>query len=86
MGRRQPLGRLPLTTAGSPFRTGIEHRTKSSGTPIDAYHATAGAFRNMMGTLTPEMFPGDPIRAEFDVGRQVALSTDFPGSAEHAVL
>ncbi|GAA2836523.1 hypothetical protein GCM10020220_026760 [Nonomuraea rubra] len=26
------------------------------------------------------------LRAEFDAGREVALSTDFPGSAEHAVL
>jgi hypothetical protein len=76
----------------------------------------------MMGSLTPEMFPGDPaqaakvmyeaatsersrhwivlgsdaqrrigvkldqLRAEFDAGKQVALSTDFPGSANRAVL
>ncbi|MFI6739326.1 SDR family NAD(P)-dependent oxidoreductase [Nonomuraea sp. NPDC050451] len=118
----EPLGLNAMVIQPGSFRTGIEHRTKASGTPIDAYHATAGAFRNMMGTLTPEMFPGDParaakvmyeaatserprhwivlgsdahrridaklnqLRAEFDAGRQVALSTDFPGSAEHAVL
>jgi len=93
-----------------------------SGAPIDDYAATAGAFRAMMGNLTPEMFPGDPVkaaqviyteataaqprhwvvlgsdaqrrigakldmlRAEFDAGRDVALSTDFPGSADKAVL
>jgi hypothetical protein len=28
----------------------------------------------------------DQLRAEFDAGEQVALSTDFPGSADHAVL
>ncbi|MEV4078424.1 SDR family NAD(P)-dependent oxidoreductase [Nonomuraea fuscirosea] len=118
----EPLGLNAMIVQPGSFRTGIEHRTKASGTPIDAYHATAGAFRNMMGTLTPEMFPGDHtraakvmyaaatskqprhwivlgsdahrridaklsrLRAEFDRGKDVALSTDFPGSAEHAVL
>ncbi|MEV0831021.1 SDR family NAD(P)-dependent oxidoreductase [Nonomuraea rubra] len=118
----EPLGLNAMIIQPGSFRTGIEHRTKASGSPIDAYHATAGAFRSMMGGLTPEMFPGDPVRAaeamyeaatsgqprhwvvlgsdahrridakltllraEFDAGREVALSTDFPGSAQHAVL
>jgi starvation-inducible DNA-binding protein len=33
------------------------------GEPIEAYAATAGAFRSMMDHLVPEMFPGDPARA-----------------------
>jgi hypothetical protein len=28
----------------------------------------------------------DALRAEFDAGKDVALSTDFPGSADNAVL
>jgi hypothetical protein len=111
-----------MTIQPGSFRTGIQYRTKASGTPIDDYEATAGTFRKMMDSLTPEMFPGDPVRAakvmyeaaiaeqprhwtllgsdaqrridakltqlqaELDAGRQAALSTDFPGSAEHAVL
>ncbi|TYB50091.1 SDR family NAD(P)-dependent oxidoreductase [Nonomuraea sp. PA05] len=118
----EPLGLHAMIIQPGSFRTGIEHRTKASGVPIDDYRATAGAFRAMMGTLKPEMFPGDPVRAaeamyeaavaerprhwvvlgsdaqrridakllqlraEFDAGREVALGTDFPGSAEHAVL
>ncbi len=104
------------------FRTGIENRTKVSGEGIEDYAATVGAFRAMMSSLTPEMFPGDPeraaeaiyqavgapalahwvvlgsdaqrrigvkleqLRAEFEAGRELALSTDFPGAADNAVL
>jgi NAD(P)-dependent dehydrogenase (short-subunit alcohol dehydrogenase family) len=118
----EPLGLHAMIIQPGSFRTGIQHRTRSSGASIDAYAATAGVFRGMMGTLTPEMFPGDPVRAaeaiyeaataeqprhwvvlgsdaqrrinvkldqyraEFDAGEQVALSTDFPGSAANAVL
>src|SRR4051812_6595557 len=43
------------------FRTGIEHRTKTSGVSIDDYTGTAGGmFRAMKAEITPEMFPGDP--------------------------
>jgi len=45
------------------FRTGLADRTKFSGAPIEAYAATSGAFRKVMATMTPEMFPGDPVRA-----------------------
>jgi NAD(P)-dependent dehydrogenase (short-subunit alcohol dehydrogenase family) len=118
----EPLGLHAMVIQPGSFRTGIENRTKASGTPIDDYAATAGAFRALLGTLTPEMFPGDPeraaeviyaevtapqprhwvvmgsdaqrrigakldlLRAEFDAGKDVALSTDFPGSADNAVL
>lgn len=59
----EPLGlRAMLVELGS-FRTGIEARTALSGDPIDDYEATAGAFRSVLATLTPEMFPGDPARA-----------------------
>jgi hypothetical protein len=44
-------------------RTGIEQRTRSSGEPIEAYEATSGAFRKMMTTVSPDMFPGDPVCA-----------------------
>lgn len=118
----EPLGLHAMVIQPGSFRTGIENRTKVSGEAIENYAATAGAFRAMMGTLTPEMFPGDPrkaaeviyaeataekprhwvvlgsdaqrrigvkldqLRAEFEAGREVALSTDFPGSADDAVL
>jgi hypothetical protein len=51
-----------LVEPGS-FRTGIEQRTRFSGEPIEAYEATSGAFRKMMTTVSPDMFPGDPVRA-----------------------
>jgi NAD(P)-dependent dehydrogenase (short-subunit alcohol dehydrogenase family) len=118
----EPLGLRALIIQPGSFRTGIEHRTKASGPAIEDYAATAGAFRGMMGSLTPEMFPGDPVRAakvtydevvsgrsrhwvvlgsdahrrigakldqlrtEFDAGQDVAFGTDFPGSADKAVL
>lgn len=118
----EPLGLHAMVIQPGSFRTGIENRTKVSGEAIEDYAATAGAFRALMGRLTPEMFPGDPVRAaeaiyaevtapqprhwvvlgsdaqrrigakldqlrtEFDAGKDVALSTDFPGSAANAVL
>nr|WTC14124.1 SDR family NAD(P)-dependent oxidoreductase [Streptomyces anthocyanicus] len=118
----EPLGLHAMIIQPGSFRTGIENRTRASGPAIEDYAATAGAFRGMMGSLTPEMFPGDPdkaaeaiynaatapeprhwvvlgsdaqrrigvkldqLRAEFDAGKDVAYSTDFPGSAENAVL
>ncbi|MFE3254707.1 SDR family NAD(P)-dependent oxidoreductase [Nocardia sp. NPDC059091] len=118
----EPLGLHAMVIQPGSFRTGIEHRTKSSGQPIEDYAATAGAFRQILAGITPEMFPGDPtkaaeaiyasatsserrhwvvlgsdaqrrigvkldqLRAEFDAGKDLALSTDFPGSAENAVL
>lgn len=59
----EPLGLRAFLVEPGSFRTGIEHRTKFSGETIDAYEATSGAFRKIMNTLTPEMFPGDPARA-----------------------
>lgn len=118
----EPLGLHAIIVQPGSFRTGIEHRTTASGTPITDYSETAGAFRSVVDTLTPEMFPGDPVRAaaaireavdrdepphwlvlgsdaqrriaaklelvraEFAAGAAVAASTDYPGSAEHAVL
>ncbi|RKE23612.1 oxidoreductase [Streptomyces sp. TLI_171] len=118
----EPLGLHAMVIQPGSFRTGIEHRTKASGTAIEDYAATAGAFRAMLDGLRPEMFPGDParaarsiyqaataaqprhwvvlgsdaqrrigvkldlLRAEFEAGRALAASTDFPGAAEHAVL
>jgi len=118
----EPLGLHAMVIQPGSFRTGIEHRTKASGQPIEDYAATAGAFRAMMDRVTPEMFPGDPqkaaeaiytavtsplrrhwvvlgsdaqrrigikldvLRAEFNAGKDLALSTDFPGSTGNAVL
>jgi NAD(P)-dependent dehydrogenase (short-subunit alcohol dehydrogenase family) len=59
----EPLGLRALLVEPGSFRTGIEQRTKFSGPQIDDYEATSGAFRNLMKTITPEMFPGDPARA-----------------------
>lgn len=118
----EPLGLHAMVIQPGSFRTGIEHRTKVSGQPIEDYAATAGAFRGIVDRLTPDMFPGDPekaaeviysvatsphprhwvvlgsdaqrrigakldqLRAEFEAGKDLALSTDFPGSADNAVL
>jgi NAD(P)-dependent dehydrogenase (short-subunit alcohol dehydrogenase family) len=58
----EPLGlRAFLVEAGS-LRTGIEQRTRASGTPIADYAATAGAFRDAVAHVTPDNFPGDPVR------------------------
>ncbi|MEE4543115.1 SDR family NAD(P)-dependent oxidoreductase [Streptomyces sp. V4-01] len=118
----EPIGLHAMIIQPGSFRTGIENRTRVSGEAIGDYAATAGAFRSMMGSLTPEMFPGDPdraaeavyeaatapeprhwvvlgsdaqrrigvkldeLRTEFDAGRDIAFSTDFPGAADNAVL
>ena len=73
----EPLGLRAVVFQPGSFRTGIEQRTLLSGQPIDAYEATAGAFRRMMGSLTPEMFPGDPKRAAKAV-YEVVTSDDPP--------
>src|SRR5712672_990436 len=68
----EPIGlRAFLVELGS-FRTGIEQRTKFSGEPIEAYEATSGAFRRMMTTVSPDMFPGDPVRAAAAIYEVVA--------------
>lgn len=118
----EPLGLRAMLIQPGSFRTGIEKRTRASGAAIADYAGTAGAFRAVLGALTPDVFPGDParaaevvfdvvrsgeprhwvvlgsdaqrrigikldqLRAEFDAGEKTALSTDFPGSADNAVL
>src|SRR2546421_9931330 len=59
----EPIGLRAFLVEPGSFRTGIEQRTHFSGEPIEAYDTTSGAFRRMMPTVTPEMFPGDPVRA-----------------------
>jgi NAD(P)-dependent dehydrogenase (short-subunit alcohol dehydrogenase family) len=114
----EPLGLRAFLVEPGSFRTGIEQRTKFSGTTIDAYAATSGAFRKAMPGIKPEMFPGDPLRAaaaiyqvvgsdrprhwvilgsdaqrrigakldmlraEFEAGREMALSTDYPDAGQ----
>ena len=68
----EPLGLRALLVEPGSFRTGIEQRTKFSGDPIAAYAATSGAFRDLMATLTPDMFPGDPARAAAAIHEVVA--------------
>jgi NAD(P)-dependent dehydrogenase (short-subunit alcohol dehydrogenase family) len=117
----EPLGLRALLVEPGSFRTGIEQRTKFSGKTIDDYSATSGAFRAMVEKVTPDMFPGDPVRAaaaiyqvvaserprhwvvlgsdalrrigvkldmqraEIEAGKDMTLSTDYPG-AGRAVL
>jgi NAD(P)-dependent dehydrogenase (short-subunit alcohol dehydrogenase family) len=69
----EPLGLRAFLVEPGSFRTGIEQRTKFSGTAIDAYEATSGAFRKVLGKISPEMFPGDPVRAAAAI-YQVAAS------------
>jgi NAD(P)-dependent dehydrogenase (short-subunit alcohol dehydrogenase family) len=59
----EPIGLRAFLVEPGSFRTGLETRTNFSGTTIDDYAATSGAFREMLKTITPEMWPGDPTRA-----------------------
>jgi NAD(P)-dependent dehydrogenase (short-subunit alcohol dehydrogenase family) len=118
----EPLGLRALLVEPGSFRTGIEQRTQFSGTPINAYKATSGAFRAAMEHILPEMFPGDPdraaaaiyaavnssdrrhwvilgsdayrriglklemLRAEYDAGKEIAQSTDYPNASAPPIL
>ncbi|WP_320775893.1 SDR family NAD(P)-dependent oxidoreductase [Streptomyces sp. CRN 30] len=73
----EPIGLHAMIIQPGSFRTGIENRTKASGEAIEDYAATAGAFRAMMGNLTPEMFPGDPERAAEAI-RQAVTAPELP--------
>jgi NAD(P)-dependent dehydrogenase (short-subunit alcohol dehydrogenase family) len=68
----EPLGLRALLVEPGSFRTGIEHRTQASGAPIPDYAQTAGAFREVVGRLSPDQFPGDPVRAAEAIYREVA--------------
>jgi NAD(P)-dependent dehydrogenase (short-subunit alcohol dehydrogenase family) len=117
----EPLGLRAMLIEPGSFRTGIEQRTKFSGAAIAEYAATSGAFRAAVASATPDMFPGDPVRAaaavyevvisdrprhwvilgsdahrrigvkldllraEYEAGREMALSTDYP-DAGRAIL
>jgi NAD(P)-dependent dehydrogenase (short-subunit alcohol dehydrogenase family) len=60
----EPLGLRAMVIEPGSFRTGIQHRTKTSGVPIDNYTRTAGGmFRSMEAEITPEMFSDDPEKA-----------------------
>jgi NAD(P)-dependent dehydrogenase (short-subunit alcohol dehydrogenase family) len=112
----EPLGLRAMLVEPGSFRTGIEQRTKFSGATIADYAATSGAFRAAVQGVTPDMFPGDPVRAaqavyevvtsdhprhwvilgsdahrrigakldalraEYDAGKDLAFSTDYPGA------
>lgn len=67
----EPIGLKALIVQPGSFRTGIENRTMASGEPIDDYAATTGAFRGVAQTVTPEMFPGDPVRAAREIWKAV---------------
>ena len=68
----EPIGLRAFLVEPGSFRTGIELRTRFSGEPIEAYEATSGAFRKMMTTVSPDMFPGDPVRAAAAIYEVVA--------------
>jgi NAD(P)-dependent dehydrogenase (short-subunit alcohol dehydrogenase family) len=114
----EPIGLRAILVEPGSFRTGIEQRTRFSGRPIDAYESTSGALRKIMDKVSPEMFPGDPVRAaqviyevvssdrprhwvilgsdahrrigakldmlhaEYQAGKEMAFSTDYPGSGQ----
>lgn len=67
----EPIGLKALIVQPGSFRTGIENRTMASGEPIGDYAATTGAFRGVAQTVTPEMFPGDPVRAAREIWKAV---------------
>src|SRR6202140_1691423 len=68
----EPIGFRAFLAEQGPFRIGLADRTKFSGEPIEAYAATSGAFRKVMATMSPEMFPGDPVRAAEAIYQVVA--------------
>src|SRR6267378_3398984 len=68
----EPIGLRAFLVEPGSFRTGIEQRTRFSGEPIETYEATSGAFRKMMTTVSPDMFPGDPVRAAAAIHEVVA--------------
>ena len=114
----EPIGLRAILVEPGSFRTGIEQRTRFSGTPIDAYESTSGALRKIMDTVSADMFPGEParaaraiydvvsspgsrhwiilgsdahrrigvkldlLRAEFEAGKEMAWSTDYPGTGK----
>lgn len=77
----EPLGLRALLVEPGSFRTGIEQRTRFSGEPIEAYSATSGAFRKLVASASPDMFPGDPARAAAAIHEVVAS-----GAARHWVV
>src|ERR1700720_4690215 len=83
----EPIGLRAFLVEPGSFRTGIEQRTRFSGEPIEAYEATSGAFRKMMTTVSPDMFPGDPVRAAAAIYEVVASESPrhwvVLGSAGH---
>lgn len=68
----EPLGLRAFLVEPGTFRTGLEQRTKFSGKTIEDYSATSGAFRAMLEKVTPDMFPGDPVRAAAAIYQVVA--------------
>ncbi len=62
-----PIGLTAMIVQPGSFRTGIENRTFASGESIPDYSATAGAFRSVVQTIGPEVFPGDPQRAAEEI-------------------
>ena len=62
-GEIEPLGLRAMLVEPGSFRTGIENRTRPSGAELADYVATGGLFRHIIGNVTPEQFPGDPVRA-----------------------
>src|SRR5712672_3925516 len=68
----EPLGLRAMLVEPGTFRTGIEQRTKFSGKTIEDYSATSGAFRALVEKVTPDMFPGDPVRAAAAIYQVVA--------------
>ena len=118
----EPLGLRALLVEPGSLRTGIQHRTKVSGAPIADYAATSGAFREAVAAVSPEQFPGDPVkvaeaihtvvaseqrrhwvilgsdahrrigakldalRAEYESGRELAASIDYPEQTVAPVL
>ena len=70
-----PLGiRAFLVEPGS-VRTGIETRTRTSGSVIADYAATSGRFRDAVAAVTPAMFPGDPARVAAAIHDEVVKPT-----------
>ncbi|HYG06384.1 MAG TPA: SDR family NAD(P)-dependent oxidoreductase [Stenotrophomonas sp.] len=78
----EPLGLRALLVEPGSVRTGIERRTHFSGEPLADYASTSGAFRKLVASVTPDMFPGDPVR----VAAAIFNEAMFPSGRHWVVL
>ena len=71
----EPLGLRAFLVEPGPFRTGLDTRTRFSGSVIDAYEGSSGRILKIMANIKPEQFPGDPTRAATAIYQEVRANS-----------